>query len=97
MPPRDAVTYLQFSHNIQQRAEVFMPRRAYPMREEFEIKENEVMHRPTNASWSAYPGKPEPSTYRRSMLGGVLPNGDDYREDEVTAMALSLLASRPIA
>jgi hypothetical protein len=28
------------------------------------------------------------------MLGSVLSNGDDYREDEVTAMALSLLAER---
>jgi hypothetical protein len=73
-----------------------MARRVYPKLEEFEVRENEVIHKPTNATWTAYPGRPEPRSYRRSMLGSVLPNGDDYREHEVTAMAIKLLAERPL-
>jgi hypothetical protein len=72
-----------------------MARRVKPSLEEFELSENEVVHTPTNATWTAYPGRPEPHLYRASMLGSVLPNGDDYREDEVTAIALKLLAERP--
>ena len=71
-----------------------MPRRVMPRLEEFEVSENEVVHTPTNATWTAYPGKPEPHLYQPSMLGSVLPNGDDYREHEVTAMARKLLADR---
>jgi hypothetical protein len=70
-----------------------MPRKR-PTTEEFELDENEVVHTPTNATWTAYPGRPEPHIQRRSMLGSVLPNGDDYREDEVTEMALRLLRER---
>jgi hypothetical protein len=73
-----------------------MGRRVYPKLEEFEVGENQVIHKPTNATWTAYPGRPEPCSYRLSMLGSVLPNGDDYREHEVTAMALKLLAERPL-
>jgi hypothetical protein len=71
-----------------------MGNRVLPKLEEFEVSENEVVHKPTNATWTAYEGRPEPSTHRASMLGSVLPNGDDYREHEVTAMALKLLADR---
>lgn len=35
--------------------------RKLPSESEFEIKENEVVHKPTGASWSAYPGRPEPA------------------------------------
>jgi hypothetical protein len=72
-----------------------MPR-VKPTLEEFEVRGNEVIHAPTNATWTAHPGVAEPHLYRRSMLGSVLPNGDDYREHEVTAMALKLLAERPV-
>ena len=71
-----------------------MPR-VKPTLEEFEVRENEVIHTPTNATWRAHPGIAEPHLYRRSMLASVLPNGDDYREHEVGAMALKLLAERP--
>jgi hypothetical protein len=66
-----------------------------PSRGEFEIHGDEIVHRPTGATWEAYEGHPEPSHYRASMLGSVLPNGNDYREDEVIEMALRLLADRP--
>ncbi len=71
-----------------------MATRRLPTPEEFEVKENSVVHKPTGATWRAYPGRPEPSHYTRSMLGSVLPNGDDYREHEVTVIALQLLKER---
>jgi hypothetical protein len=71
-----------------------MARRVRPNRGEFEVSENEVVRNPTNATWTAYSGPPEPHLYRQSMLGSVQPNGDDYREDEVMEMALRLLAER---
>jgi hypothetical protein len=37
-----------------------MARRVYPKLEEFEVRENEVIHKPTNATWTAYPGRLEP-------------------------------------
>jgi hypothetical protein len=71
-----------------------MPRRVKPTRGEFKVGENEVVHLPTNAAWTAYPGRPEAYLYRPGSLGSVLSNGDDYREEEVEAMALRLLAER---
>lgn len=56
--------------------------------------EDAVVHKPTGARWQAYPWRPEPSNFRRSMLGSVLANGDDYREDEVAEIAYRLLAER---
>jgi hypothetical protein len=72
-----------------------MARYLKPTEAEFVVRDDEVEHTPTGATWSAYPGHPEPSHLRRAMLGSVLPNGDDYREHEVTAVALRLLANRP--
>ena len=71
-----------------------MARRVEPAREEFDVRENEVVHRPTNATWTADPGVAYHKLYRQSMLGSVLPNGDDYREDEVAKIALQLLRER---
>ena len=71
-----------------------MARPVSPSHQEFLVLENEVIHKPTDASWSAYPGQAEPFLFRRSMLGSVLPNGDDYREHEVVEMALDLLKHR---
>jgi len=71
-----------------------MTRPVHPTPDEFEIRENEVIHKPTNATWTAYPESAEPVWYRQSALGSVLSNGDDYREDEVAAMARRLLAER---
>jgi len=71
-----------------------MGKRVWPKEEEFTVSATEVIHNPTNATWTAYEGEAQPHLYRQSMLGSVLPNGDDYREHEVTAMALKLLADR---
>src|SRR5258706_9090813 len=37
---------------------VRMARRVLPKREEFEVKENSVIHKPTGAEWSAHAGRP---------------------------------------
>jgi len=74
-----------------------MKRYTEATREQFELRENEVMHRPTYATWTAYPGRPEAKSYRRGMLGSVLADGDDYNEGDVTTIALQLLAARPTA
>jgi hypothetical protein len=69
--------------------------RAYPAEDQFDVEDHEVVHRPTGARWTAYPLHKEPANYRTGELGGVLGKGDDYREYEVTEMALRLLANRP--
>lgn len=67
--------------------------RMYPSESEFDVSEHQVVHRPTNASWSVSAGQSQ-MTYFKGMLGSVLPNGDDYREDEVQQMGLRLFAGR---
>jgi hypothetical protein len=71
-----------------------MARYLKPAIEEFELNGDQVVHKPTGATWTAYPGQAEPHLFRRSMLGSALPNGDDYHEHEVTQMAWKLLADR---
>jgi len=66
----------------------------HPTEDEFEVRENTVIHKPTNARWTAYPGVAEAHLYTPSRLGSVLPNGDDYREHEVGAIARKLMLER---
>ncbi|WFU39873.1 hypothetical protein QA640_36980 [Bradyrhizobium sp. CB82] len=63
----------------------------------FRVEENEVIHAPTNARWTAYPGRPVPANYSAGMLGSVLPNGDEYWREDVEPIALKFLAERPMA
>ena len=63
--------------------------------DEFEVRGDEVTHRPTNARWTAHPGDPLPHLQNPGMLGSVLPDGDEYREDDVLQIALKLLRERP--
>jgi hypothetical protein len=63
--------------------------------DQFKAEENEVIHLPTNARRTPYPGRPEPHLYSQGMLGSVLKNGEDYRRDDVERIALRLLAARP--
>ena len=62
--------------------------------DQFDIEENTVVHRPTSARFTAYPGIAEPHQKTLGLLGSVLPNGHDYREHEVIQIARSLLAKR---
>jgi len=62
--------------------------------EEFKVEENLVVHVPTNAKFSAYPGSDEIHVHNPGNLGSVLPNGDDYDEDSVWVIARQLMKER---
>jgi hypothetical protein len=63
-------------------------------RQQFEIRENEVVHTPTGACFTAYPGEKEPYRVNWGMSGSLLQNGEDYRQADVSMMARQLLAER---
>jgi hypothetical protein len=63
--------------------------------DQFDIEENSVVHRPTNARFSACPGRPEGRLANWGHAGAELPNGDDFDRDDVARVALKLLATRP--
>ena len=52
-------------------------------RDQFEISPKGITHKPTGATYTPHPGAPHSGT---SQLGNMLPNGEDYRPHEVTAM-----------
>lgn len=63
--------------------------------DQFKVEENDVIHVPTNARWTAYPGRAEPHLYSPGMMGSRLPTGEDYRREDAEPIAIKLLASRP--
>lgn len=63
-------------------------------REQFEISLDAVVHTPTGARFSAYRGRPEISNINWGRAGDVLENGEDYRREEVRAIAEQLLRGR---
>ena len=64
--------------------------------DQFRLDGDEVIHTPTGARWTAYAGRPEPHLESLSMLGSVLPNGDDYRREDVLPFALKMLRERKL-
>ena len=62
--------------------------------DQFRLDGNEVVHIPTSARWSSYPGRPEPHLENLGMLGSILPNGEDYWKEDVLPHALQLLRER---
>jgi hypothetical protein len=72
-----------------------MPRRKEATVEEFVVSGNEVKHVPTNATFYAYKGQKEISSYLRGHMGSVLPNGDDYEEETIERIAAKLMKERP--
>ena len=69
--------------------------RAQVSEDQFRVEEDEVIHLPTNARWTAHPGRREPHLYSLGMVGSVLHNGDDYWREDVEPIAIKLLATRP--
>jgi hypothetical protein len=63
-------------------------------REEFKIVENEAVHEPTSARWTAYPGIPEPHMENLGHLGDVLKDGNHYWPEEVRQIARQLPTER---
>jgi hypothetical protein len=47
--------------------------------DQFDIEENSVLHKPTNARFSAYPGRPEGHLVNWGHAGSALPNGDNFK------------------
>jgi hypothetical protein len=64
--------------------------------DEFEVRGDEVTHRPDQCALDSIPGDPLPHLQNPGMLGSVLPSGDEYREDDVLRIALKLLRERPV-
>jgi hypothetical protein len=58
-----------------------------PKRDEFEIGENEVTHKPTGAWFSAYPGRPEIANRR-------VVDPEDYAMLDIEQIAAVLLRER---
>jgi hypothetical protein len=50
-----------------------------PKIEEFAVGQNEVIHKPTDAKWTAHPGIGEPHLYETGKLRDVLGSGDHYQ------------------
>jgi hypothetical protein len=71
-----------------------MPRKEASV-EEFVVSGNEVKHVPTNATFYAYNGQEEISSYLVGHMGSVLPNGVDYEEDSIKRIAAKLMKERP--
>jgi hypothetical protein len=59
--------------------------------EEFVVKGDEVRHVPTNARFYAYAGREDIHQHQVGHMGSVLPNGDDYEEDSIWAIARRLM------
>ena len=64
--------------------------RSIVRREQFEISDKGIRHKPTGYSFTPYPGDPTSGTVNEAMLGSVLPNGEHYRPDDVEEMARRL-------
>ena len=63
-------------------------------RTQFEILDDHVVHTPTGARFFAYSGSPAISYENLGRAGDRLENGDDYRPEDVRAVAAQLLRER---
>ena len=62
-------------------------------RAQFDIRANELKHRPTGATFSIKDGTKEFAWIHWGLAGVALPNGEDYDRDEVGRMAMDILRS----
>ena len=61
-------------------------------RDQFKISPKGITHLPTGATYTAHPGAPFSGNMNPSQLGNVLPNGEDYRRNEVETLMEQLWA-----
>jgi hypothetical protein len=61
-------------------------------RDQFEVSPKGITHKTTGATYTPHPGAPYSGTMILSQFGNVLPNGEDYRPNEVKAMMEQLWA-----
>jgi hypothetical protein len=64
--------------------------RSIVTREQFDISDEGVTHKPTGYSFTPYPGDPTSGTVNKGRLGDKLKSGEDYRPHEVEEMARRL-------
>ena len=67
--------------------------RSIVTRNQFEIGDGGIRHKPTGYSFTPYPGTPFDGTVNRGQLGNKLPSGEDYRPQEVEEMTRRLWAA----
>lgn len=63
-------------------------------RDDFEIRDNEVVHKPTGARFSAYPGSKATKSVNWGRADEVLESGANYDRDEILRCAEELLSKR---
>lgn len=64
--------------------------RSIVTREQFEVSDEGITHKPTGYSFTPYPGDPNSGTVNKGRLGDKLETGEDYRPQEVEEMARRL-------
>ena len=69
-----------------------MIRRIGVTREQFDVVDNCVMHRPTGSWFAAYPGEAIPCC--ENVRIGTLPNSDNYLVFEIREVGCKLLSER---
>jgi hypothetical protein len=64
---------------------------------DFEIRKDEVVHKPTGARFRAYPGSKEVKSMNWGRAGEVLESGADYERDDIYRCAKELLKNRKLS
>jgi hypothetical protein len=59
-------------------------------RDQFNITPDGITHKPTDAAFVPHRGSPRSGYFRMGHLGNRLPNGDDYRPEDVKRMMQEL-------
>jgi hypothetical protein len=61
-------------------------------RDQFNITPQGITHKPTDAAFTPHPGSPHSGNMRMGRLGNILPNGDDFRPEDVKMLMDQLWA-----
>jgi hypothetical protein len=62
-------------------------------RDQYEVTRNEVIHKPTGATFTSYPGLDKViASVKWGSCGLILPSGENYSCEEVEALAKVLMA-----
>jgi hypothetical protein len=59
-------------------------------RDQFNITPQGIVHKPTDAAFTPYPGDPYSGITRLGQLGGKHPNGNSFRSEDVQRMMWEL-------
>jgi len=66
-------------------------------RDQFNISPAGIVHKPTEAAFTPYPGDPHSGTMRLGTLGNGQPNGKGYRPEDVQRLMRELWAEYVVA